>query len=210
MPKSPLLTFAQPRSAPPPKVIPLFATPILVSAKRALLVHETAPKNVRFWPYPATPTVAQLLPARFVKTAKPNATVQADTDPVPCPQVGQSGPTAQPEVVVVPRPPNFQLSHWPAHYVTAVRSAARDAILKHLDAAKCLDKQDATALHCAREMVFQDARQSHDFSNLRTHEDFWGVNAVLRDQLRSMRDTGAARVRRNTRNEPFGSSTTSQ
>ncbi|KAF9268625.1 hypothetical protein L218DRAFT_520837 [Marasmius fiardii PR-910] len=216
----PCPTFAPRKRAPPPIVIPLYATPITRSSSPPLSVHRTLRERPLYHPYAharhgasrpcptlivvdtesstATPSSAAAGPSS-TGTSSSAAAGTSSTESVPpsplTPQVDELAPEPTRAVpVLIPPPHKKDLSvnnaGWHEAQQAVYRELAKTAIRGHLDFKKNLSDQDATARQNAIKVI-EDSVEA--FKN---HKNHWGAVTLLRDQLKSMKDTAAKREKR--------------
>ncbi|KAJ3933169.1 MAG: hypothetical protein NXY57DRAFT_1037836 [Lentinula lateritia] len=150
------------RSAPLPRVVLLYNTSVTYSERiRTLSIHQNLPTKVRYHPYnPA-------------KQSRENNSLPR----VILPSGSLSNPTSIVPIVIPPPHSSMTVANsgWDVSTTKAYRKIAREAVKLLLDLRKPLGDQPLEI----EEM----------FPELKAHEDHWGADTLLRDQLKSVRDT---------------------
>ncbi|KAJ3733188.1 hypothetical protein DFJ43DRAFT_1153549 [Lentinula guzmanii] len=170
----PIPTFITARIAARPRVIPLYATPILNRPRRTLSIHH-------------------VLPAKPYARAERNGLESPASTAVSSGSSTESGATAnvgdllsEPRLILIP-PPNANVtvksSGWHAASAKEYRKFARKAVDMYLDHKVNLSSQDSAALERAREHI----EQAVPF--FKAHLKHWGADTLLREQLKSKKDT---------------------
>ncbi|KAG7091807.1 hypothetical protein E1B28_008210 [Marasmius oreades] len=196
----PYRTYAPRRLAPRPIVIPLYATPITRIPSPPLPVHRTLPAKIRFHPYAEArraspnnrPPPISIPAAVNRSTTSPPASTESVPDS-PLTPIDPSQPeTSRAETVKIRPPRIMSVSHagWHEAQQAEYREIAKTAIRANLDFMKSLGEQDKTARGKAIKVI-EDA-----LPIFKEHENNWGATILLRDQLKSMKDTTAKRTKR--------------
>ncbi|KAK1233798.1 hypothetical protein PQX77_003025 [Marasmius sp. AFHP31] len=105
---------------------------------------------------------------------------------------GEAGPTRTADPVLICQPRNFTLkkSGWGGPVLASMRAKTRDIIRDSLNDKVSYGDQDPNA----RQKAIDKLTQS--FKELQNHQNDWGAKAVLRDQLKSVKNTKSAFIRR--------------
>ncbi|KAE9407710.1 hypothetical protein BT96DRAFT_933135 [Gymnopus androsaceus JB14] len=201
-PKKSLPTWAPPRRAKQPKVIPLIFTNIQRSTRAVpLAIHQELADTPRFHPYRAR----SIPPPINTKARAPDPSENPPSPLTPSPEdeddaIGSPmhpattpGPSS---IMYTSCPSGFTLTNsgWEKELVRDLRNTAKSAVLTHLELGKPLSAQDEQALQAARNIIFEQ------FPAFKNHLDFWGANAALREQLKNLKDTDARKKRKATTN----------
>ncbi|KAE9389937.1 hypothetical protein BT96DRAFT_1002764 [Gymnopus androsaceus JB14] len=176
-------TFSPPRTAPRPRVIP-FLRP------KALYQPYTQDKHNK----PAPIDISSSSSCNHAPST-PGSPLTPVDDELPN---GQSGRI---RAILIP-PPNTKVmvanSGWPEEILPNYCKIARAAVEIYLDISHPLSKQATTALEKARADI-EDAIPL--FMN---HQRHWGADTLLRDQLKSVKDTrnkAATRLTKKTKDK---------
>ncbi|KAK7029000.1 hypothetical protein VNI00_008924 [Paramarasmius palmivorus] len=187
-------TYAPPRPPLRPKVIPMFATPAIFRRSRTTpSIHQNLPAKPRYHPYgerTSQPELAHEVPAPdepTITTTKPS--------PLGIPSANDDEEEAlerTSEIILTEQPQGFTLvnSGWSDTKLKSLRRHAKQAIQAHLKVGVRLSAQEPDAIAKARQVIL-DA-----FPDFREHKNAWGADAVLRDQLKTIRDCTNARNRK--------------
>lgn len=98
-------TSASPRPAPPPMVIPLFATTLRRHRPRPLAINENLPSKPRYCPYPQTKRIAPSNSESMDSRGSSSQPVSPLT-PLPDDTCGENGLGRRgPQLILVPPPP---------------------------------------------------------------------------------------------------------
>ncbi|KAK7024237.1 hypothetical protein VNI00_016467 [Paramarasmius palmivorus] len=190
-------TFASPRLPRPPKVIPLFATAVpLRQSRHVPSIQQYLHEKPRYHPYrgrssrPANAADDDSSPSSSISASSPTEAIDRDS-----PLTDDSNDELdqlQPQVIWVKQPSGFKLANsgWDPSLIKSLRKTGKEAIQKYLKIGLNLSDQNRSALNDAREMLLEE------FPDFRQHSNFWGADAVLRDQLKNMRDAHNARLRK--------------
>ncbi|KAJ3735320.1 hypothetical protein DFJ43DRAFT_1151484 [Lentinula guzmanii] len=182
-------TFASPRPAPPPIVVPLFASTVQLRRHAVLALHETLDSKPRsYHPYPQT---KRPVPSNVPAPGSPLTPITPEQP------VGAGVRQTEPRLILVP-PPHGTLTVPKLGLAEAVardyRLIAKKVILDlTMDIHQSLTDQDSQSKNAAR------ARIEHEIPHLKLHEDHWGADILLRDQLKSMKDVANKVSRRERR-----------
>ncbi|KAF9261319.1 hypothetical protein L218DRAFT_1046877 [Marasmius fiardii PR-910] len=169
----PCATFAPKRRPAPPLVIPL-----------------TLPGRALFHPYAH---------ARHERARQPPPPIVIDsastTDSVPgspLTPVQEDAPEPQAARVLIPAPRDLSVPTcgWHEAQQAEYRNFARATVCAHLDVKKSLNAQGSEARDKAIRAIKDQVPVFKD------HENHWGAVVVLKDQLKSMKDTEAKRRKR--------------
>ncbi|KIY60628.1 hypothetical protein CYLTODRAFT_495565 [Cylindrobasidium torrendii FP15055 ss-10] len=98
--------------------------------------------------------------------------------------------TTQSRPILIPKPSKTPLKGLDATSLDLYRKFARRMIKEHLKINQPFASQDEFAMQHA------EKRFKAEFADLRKYEDFWPVREVLRDQLKSLKDTQAKAEKR--------------
>ncbi|THV01938.1 hypothetical protein K435DRAFT_853355 [Dendrothele bispora CBS 962.96] len=196
---TPVPTFSSPRMAPRPRVIPLFATTVSRPVKRRLAIHEvlrSRPPRVDRAESPRS--TSRVHPKREKRKPPPitvmmtagssSAAIESPLTPVAEnsePATGE-GSSQKVNLQLIP-PPHGSVTvinaGWSAQQQHDYRQIGRDAITKFLEVGRCLSNQQPKPRNQARGYI---ESRIPTFTN---HEGHWGADTILRDQLKSMKDT---------------------
>ncbi|KAJ8079399.1 hypothetical protein PM082_021907 [Marasmius tenuissimus] len=205
----PSLTFSR-RTARRPKYIPLYATVIPKRVPPRLSIHRVLPAKVICHPYsrrePRRPVRVEVLSsssegsdgahlnesAPSDSSGSPGDVPESPLTPSPDERVSPGPSRAEP--ICIPPPTVTKLTvasaGWNAAQQKEYRGIARKAVQKYLDSRLSLQQQDFLKREAAKKHI-EDAVPV--FQN---HKDSWGADLLLRDQIRSLRNTGDAKTRR--------------
>ncbi|KAK7029030.1 hypothetical protein VNI00_014740 [Paramarasmius palmivorus] len=183
--------FSPPRTAARPKVIPLYATSISRIVPTRLAIHDALPLKPRFHPYAGQHGVDRLV--------RPTA----DGDDVETPTEGPThkqyaGPSREAHPILISPPRgnlNVAIFHWSTQTAKKNRKITKDAIETHLVVGRCLSEQEPTARDKAREHI--ESR----IPAFKLHEDHWGADVLLREQLKTIKDTRVKAEKRKERRQ---------
>ncbi|THU81462.1 hypothetical protein K435DRAFT_809042 [Dendrothele bispora CBS 962.96] len=213
---TPIPTFSSPRTAPRPKVIPLFATTISRRTRRQLAIHQNLHSRPHHYPHArrVTPMDRAQSPRQTTrvnpnhKKKKPPPIIIAAGGSLAAIESPLTSVEDNPELPTTserpPREVNVQLiapphssttvtnAGWSAKEQQLYRQIGRDAITRFLEIGHCLSNQQPVLQHQAREYI---ESRIPAFTN---HEGHWGADTILRDQLKSMKDTRNKRRARQT------------
>ncbi|KAG7093914.1 hypothetical protein E1B28_007550 [Marasmius oreades] len=217
---TPSSTFSSPRTAPRPKVIPLYKTPIPRRATRPLPIHRTLPERALYHPYAHA---RRERPHPII--IEPSATSSNSTTPEvpgsPLTPIDQHSAPLRANVVLTPPPREGELRvnnvGWHRTQQEAWRKIAKNAIIKHkLDVKKCLSEQ----VPSAREQAVKEvpylailcipppvnrpySSQIEDaVPSLKNQQDHWGPVLLLRETLKNQKDTRVKAEKRSKGKEP--------
>ncbi|KAK7030930.1 hypothetical protein VNI00_013876 [Paramarasmius palmivorus] len=213
--------FSSSRAAPRPRVIPLYATSIPYRVPRRLAIHDDLPLKIRTKSYipprrrrtgssPVADTSIPLAkkPSSSSGTAE-NLSSPSSTAENPSSLAGSAedvdiimesaaaGPSREVHPILKPAPHRRMTvanAGW-GENVAKYRKIAKQAI------GRCLSAQDAAARGKARSQI------ETLIPSFRTHEDHWGADVLLRDQLKIIKDSrnkAGKRNGRHARNEVEG------
>ncbi|KAE9383606.1 hypothetical protein BT96DRAFT_951185 [Gymnopus androsaceus JB14] len=179
-------TFSPPRTAPRPRVIPLYATTIPHHGHCGLSMHQNLRPKALYQPYtqekhnkPA-PVDVSLSSSCNPAPSTPGSPLTPVDDELP------DGRSGRIRTILIP-PPNTKVTvanlGWPEEILPNYRKIARAAVELYLDISHPLSEQATTALEKARADI-EDAIPL--FMN---HQRHWGADTLLRDQLKSVKDT---------------------
>ncbi|KAK7026709.1 hypothetical protein VNI00_015482 [Paramarasmius palmivorus] len=176
-------TFALPISPPKPMVVPMYATPEKPRPIRILSLHHNLPATPRYHPYS--------LVRRRTRLGKASGSISYVSDSPP-PRTGVPRNDTKESCIHEVQPAGFTLSSsgWCPTLIRDLRIQTKAVIRKFLIIGVRLGDQDPKALEQAREVLLQK------FPAFINHKDCWGIDAALRDQLKSLKDTQNARARR--------------
>ncbi|KAJ4495670.1 hypothetical protein C8J55DRAFT_553438 [Lentinula edodes] len=161
------------RSAPLPRVILLYTTSVPYNERRQKLsIHENLPSKVRHSPY------NHAKQARG-KDSSPRLILRSRISSTP------PDPVSITPIIIPPPHSNMTVGNagWDVSTTKAYRRIAREAVKLHLDIQKPLGDQSPEAHEKARMMI------EEIFTELKVHEAHWGTDTLLRDQLKSVKDT---------------------
>jgi len=168
------------KSAPRPRTIPLYATSIPRRSSHQLSIHQTLPSRARYQP------CAQRTPPIDISSTSSGDSPLPDSPLTSIEPTAPSGSSREVLPIQIP-PPSTEVTvanaGWHAELVPRYRRIARTVIDTHLNISLALSEQDPEALRAARDKI---ENQIKGFSD---HEDHWGANTLLRDQLKSVKDT---------------------
>ncbi|KAF9058449.1 hypothetical protein BDP27DRAFT_1372615 [Rhodocollybia butyracea] len=187
--------FALPRTAPCPRVIPLYATVLQRRPQRKLAIHDNLSSEVRYKPYPrlirprpVSPIVVLPLPSS--PSSRGSSVPALPLTPVDehahdASSMDPSLTAADPVPIFIPAPGNAMVAgmNWNPALMKKYCRIPKEAITAtRLDINVLLSEQDSTAWNNAHKCIETAIPQ---FQN---HEKHWGANMLLRDQLKSIRD----------------------
>ncbi|KAH7876544.1 uncharacterized protein C8R40DRAFT_1068354 [Lentinula edodes] len=167
------LAFSSTRSAPLPRVILLYTTSVPYNELRQKLsIHENLPSKVRHNPY------NHAKQARG-KDNSPRLILRSRISSTP------PDPVSITPIIIPPPHSSMTVGNagWDVSTMKAYRKIAREAVKLHLDIQKPLGDQSPEAHEKARFMI------EEIFTELKVHEAHWGTDTLLRDQLKSVKDT---------------------
>ncbi|KAE9387213.1 hypothetical protein BT96DRAFT_1005359 [Gymnopus androsaceus JB14] len=195
-PKKSPPTWAPPRKAKQPKVVPLIFTNIQRFTRAVpLAIHQELADTPRFHPYRAR-SIPPPINTR-AQTLGPSETPPSPLTPSPKDDAirGPMHPATMPgpsSIMYTSCPSGFTLTNsgWEKEFVRSLRNTAKSAVLTHLEVGKPLSAQEGQALQAARNVIVEQ------FPAFKNHLDFWGANAVLCEQLKNLKDTNACKKRK--------------
>jgi len=167
-------------------VIPLYATTLRRHRPRLLAINEDLPSKPRYCPYPQT--------KRFRSSNSESTDLHVSSSqpvspltPLPNDTCGENGlAQREPRVILVPPPPGtLAVASLDLHSSLArdYRAVAKSVIIAlKMDINLALSEQDTKCRDEAR------SRIEAEIPHFKHHEDHWGADILLRDQLKSMRD----------------------
>ncbi|KAH7869975.1 hypothetical protein F5879DRAFT_988106 [Lentinula edodes] len=161
------------RSAPLPRVILLYTTSVPYNERRQKLsIHENLPSKVRHNPYDHAKQARG-------KDSSPRLILRSRISSTP------PDPVSITPIIIPPPHSNMTVGNagWDVSTTKAYRKIAREAVKLHLDIQKPLGDQSPEAHEKARMMI------EEIFTELKVHEAHWGTDTLLRDQLKSVKDT---------------------
>ncbi|KIK52024.1 hypothetical protein GYMLUDRAFT_251601 [Collybiopsis luxurians FD-317 M1] len=166
--------FITARIAARPRIIPLYATPIPSRPRCTLSLHHILPSKPYICVRPWKPTI------NISSVSAPGQPESPLTplDPEPA--------LLEPHLILIP-PPHSSITisnaGWMQALVKNYRRIAREAVDAYLDYCIRLADQDANALLEARDHIEQAV------PHFQAHMNHWGTDVLLRDQLKSKKDT---------------------
>ncbi|KAJ3885012.1 hypothetical protein GG344DRAFT_83226 [Lentinula edodes] len=166
--------FSPSRSAPLPRVVLLYTTSVPYNERRQTLsIHENLPSKVRHNPY------KHAKQAHETDSSTPRLILRSRLSSTP------PDPVSIPTIIVPPPHSSMTVANtgWDVATTKAYRKIAREAVKVHLDIQKPLGDQSPEAHEKARIMI------EEIFTELKFHEAHWGADTLLRDQLKSVKDT---------------------
>ncbi|KAJ3825930.1 hypothetical protein F5880DRAFT_1610691 [Lentinula raphanica] len=176
----PISTFTTSRTAARPRVIPLYATSVSRRARRPLILHHNLPPKPYARPKPVHVNMSS---ASGISSEEPGSPLTPVDDAFSTDTGCDATPEARPIFIPQPNNPNINRVGWAPASLKAYRSKAREAVERYLDHHISLASQDTTALAKAIDHVESVA------VFFKVHEDHWGARLLLRDQLKSVKDT---------------------
>ncbi|KAJ8075372.1 hypothetical protein PM082_019710 [Marasmius tenuissimus] len=172
----------------------------LPAPRRKIALHEDLlqkPLSLRR----AAPTASTS--AQSSAAATNETTTQPDSDLTSCPtsplaplpedKDREAGPTRTADPVLICQPLEFSLasSGWGMPVVASMRTKAKDIIRADLNDELSLGEQDPDARQKAVDKL------TKTFKELQNHQNDWGAKFVICEQLKSVKNTRSARIRRN-------------
>ncbi|KAE9387437.1 hypothetical protein BT96DRAFT_1079978 [Gymnopus androsaceus JB14] len=185
----PIIDTFSPRVAPRPRVIPVYATSIPRRLKRSLSIHQTLRVKPIFHPY-----------SRRSDRPPPIGIGIGIAPPSPQDSSVESYKGATPPVrTILTPPPKSKLTvnavGWSDALKASYRKTAREAVDLYLNVQHNLAQQNADVLDKARTHI------EHELPALRNHQDHWGADILLREQLKNKKDTLAKADKRGAGSE---------
>ncbi|KAE9383801.1 hypothetical protein BT96DRAFT_1105052 [Gymnopus androsaceus JB14] len=201
----PIIDTFSPRVAPRPRVIPVYATSIPRRLKRSLSIHQTLRVKPIFHPYSRrsdrpppigigigiAPPSPQDSSVESYKGATPPGSPLSELD---------DSINSLPGVrTILTPPPKSKLTvnavGWSDALKASYRKTAREAVDLYLNVQHNLAQQNADVLDKARTHI------EHELPALRNHQDHWGADILLREQLKNKKDTLAKADKRGAGSE---------
>ncbi|KAJ3742027.1 hypothetical protein DFH05DRAFT_1462075 [Lentinula detonsa] len=175
-------TFS-PRVALRPRIVPLYATTIPRHLRLSPGIHRTLVSKPVYMPYPASIPDGIDLPSSVLgssSTSPPGSPLTPlDQD------FGSSAPLEVHTNLIVPPTSRLTVPNagWDPQVLVTYRKLARDAVDIELDYKIGLSTQDIDALNRAR------TRIENAIPEFKEHANHWGADLLLREQLKSKKDT---------------------
>ncbi|KAJ3766232.1 hypothetical protein FB446DRAFT_826670 [Lentinula raphanica] len=177
---SPTSTFTTSRTAARPRVIPLYATSVIRRRRCPLSLHHNLPPK----PYIRhRPTPVNTSSSSGTSSEEPGSPLTPIEDTFSTSVDSNNPPEARPIFIPKPNNPNINNIGWASASLKAYRTQAREAVEHYLDHHVPFASQDTAALEKAIEHV------ESAVAFFRAYEDHWAAKLLLKDQLKSVKDT---------------------